>query len=161
LSPLPSPVTEERSAPAALRWHRILVAEDNSMASHLLAGRLQQFCDRIDIVANGQEAAAAVAEVLMHGLQFDLILINSLMPALDGLVATQRIRKLGFKGPIIGLIANNTPDDLMVALDAGCDDAVSKSFELDDLIAKMRRHAKPTRSTRTPAKAVPDRHGIE
>ena len=68
----------------------------------------------------------------------DLILLDVLMPRMDGLTAARRLRAAGRRVPILMLTARDTVGDRVTGLDAGADDYLVKPFELDELLARIR-----------------------
>jgi len=68
----------------------------------------------------------------------DLILLDVLMPRMDGLTAARRLRASGLRTPILMLTARDTVGDRVTGLDAGADDYLVKPFELDELLARIR-----------------------
>ncbi|MFI9721302.1 response regulator transcription factor [Streptomyces sp. NPDC052396] len=70
--------------------------------------------------------------------QVDLIMLDVLMPRMDGLTAARRLRASGVTTPILMLTARDTVGDRVTGLDAGADDYLVKPFELDELLARIR-----------------------
>ncbi len=136
---------EEGSATAeallAARHPRVLLAEDNRV-NRLVATRMaEKLGCRVDAVADGAAALAAVAQGSDDG-GYDLVLMDVMMPEMDGLAATRAIRAL--PGPIagvkvIGLSANAFRSDETAALEAGMDGFVTKPVTLAQLAHAMAR----------------------
>jgi len=80
----------------------------------------------------------AVALATLRDTTFDLIILDVMMPHLDGLETCRRIRARGDRVPILMLTAATAVDDRVDGLDAGADDYMSKPFALDELLARMR-----------------------
>ncbi|MBX9699428.1 MAG: response regulator, partial [Acetobacteraceae bacterium] len=107
------------AAPKEMPRLRILLAEDNSTNRLVLTHRLQQMGHLTDAVADGREALEAV---LVR--RYDLIIMDMMMPGMDGLEATRAIRALPgpqSRLPIIGLTAAAMPEDEAACLEAGMD----------------------------------------
>ncbi len=138
-----APAEESRNAPIR-RWNRILVADDSPMVCHLIAAKLKRFCIRVDVVADGLQAVAAVLECLSGSTPFELILMDAKMPNMDGLDATRRIRESGFTGPVIAMTASDLDEDRTAAIEAGSNDFVLKPFNWLTLFTKMRRLVPPS-----------------
>jgi two-component system response regulator MprA len=83
--------------------------------------------------ADGLDALARVAEE-----EPELIVLDVLMPRMDGLTAARRLRAEGARTPILMLTARDTVGDRVTGLDAGADDYLVKPFELDELLARVR-----------------------
>ena len=82
---------------------------------------------------DGLDALARVAEE-----EPELIVLDVLMPRMDGLTAARRLRAEGARTPILMLTARDTVGDRVTGLDAGADDYLVKPFELDELLARVR-----------------------
>ena len=110
----------------------LIVEDDRRMASLLergLAGEGHQVC----VAANGQlglEYALARS--------FDVILLDMLLPAIDGLEVTRRLRERGSRTPIVAVTAKDAPRDAVRGLDAGADDYLKKPFAFEELLARIR-----------------------
>jgi len=104
---------------------RVLVAEDNHINSLLINRYLTAWLIDTTLVGNGKEAVAAIEKD-----QFDLIIMDTRMPEMDGFQAAQIIRKeMGVKTPILSLSATVLEEDIKQALESGMNDTMSKPFE--------------------------------
>lgn len=120
--------------PASLR---ILLAEDNVVNQRLAQLLLERLSQTADIVSNGIEAVNAAAQ-----LPYDLILMDVLMPEMDGLDATREIRARLPKERqprIVAMTANALSGDRERCLAAGMDDYISKPVQLEELAAIIQR----------------------
>ncbi len=117
---------------------RILVAEDNPVNAQVTEQMLRNLGHDVIVAENGQ----AVLALWQQG--FDLILMDCLMPIMDGYDATRRIRSLerdaGRRIPIVALTANAMNDERDKCLAAGMDDYLAKPIRLKDLDRMLRRH---------------------
>ncbi|MCT2592820.1 response regulator transcription factor [Streptomyces sp. N2-109] len=82
------------------------------------------------------DGADALEQAAAH--QPELIILDVLMPRMDGLTAARRLRAAGVRVPILMLTARDTVGDRVTGLDAGADDYLVKPFELDELLARIR-----------------------
>ncbi len=126
-----------KAAMGPLSGH-MLIVEDNEINQMLIAAYLDQFGLTHDIAVNGQEAVTKVQEG-----KFDVVLMDIMMPVMDGLEATRHIRALGgslAKVPIIALTANAMKGDREGYLAAGMDGYVSKPINAADLFTALSDH---------------------
>ena len=114
---------------------RVLVAEDTPGNQRLIAAWLAAFGCRTDIAANGVEAVE-----MATANEYDVVLMDVMMPEMDGLEATRVIRAVGFtRLPIIALTASVTTDDRERVEAAGLDDFLSKPIDSDQLQAILHK----------------------
>jgi len=127
--PAVAPVTTvERVAPGALK---VLVADDNALNQNLLRRLVVKLGHNVDVVSNGREAVAAVAQT-----PYDAVLMDVLMPEMDGLEAAEAICRRWTKGTrprLIALTALAGPGDQDRCLKAGFDDYMIKPVHLEQL----------------------------
>jgi signal transduction histidine kinase/DNA-binding response OmpR family regulator len=135
-SPGDSKAPEYDSTMAARHPLRILVAEDNLINQKVLRVMLGRLGYDADVVSDGKEAVAALAQ-----LPYDVVLMDVQMPELDGLEATRRIRaETGRRQPqVIAMTANAMAGDREKCLEAGMDDYVSKPIRVDQLMAALEK----------------------
>ncbi len=136
VAPTASAPANTTAAPVVLQADtRILLVEDNPINCMVMSGMLKRLGGAAPTVAvNGEEALARMAEA-----SFDLILMDSQMPVMDGLEATRRLRSQGFTLPIIGVSAGAMDEERRAMLDAGVNDYVLKPVELHALAAVLER----------------------
>ncbi|SCK05470.1 two-component system, OmpR family, response regulator MprA [Streptomyces sp. WMMB 322] len=103
----------------------------------------------------GTELAGDGLEALEKAASYgpDLILLDVLMPRMDGLSVARRLRDTGRRTPILMLTARDTVGDRVTGLDAGADDYLVKPFELDELLARIRALLRRTSYAREQAGA--------
>ncbi len=137
------PASEGESHPAPLRLHadqpRILVVDDDSVNRKLILRMIEKIGARVEVVASGEEALAAVRES-----EFDLILMDVQMPGMDGLETTRKIREIegasGRHTPISAVTANSAAGDRDQCFEAGMDDYLCKPIRLEALEDLIDRH---------------------
>lgn len=112
---------------------RILVVEDNELIAETLADVLQEQHYVVDIALDG-EAGWQQAEAF----NYDLILLDLMLPKLDGISLCKRLRSSGYGKPILMLTARDSSADKIVGLDSGADDYVIKPFDVNELAARIR-----------------------
>jgi two-component system, sensor histidine kinase and response regulator len=130
----PAGPTPEAPMPAL----RVLLAEDNRINQVLAVSLLERAGHRVDAVANGIEAVAAVGKI-----PYDVVLMDVHMPEMDGLEATAAIRRLGGahgRVPIIALTANAMPGDRERFIAAGMDDYIAKPIVIDQFLDTVRKY---------------------
>ena len=116
---------------------RILVAEDNQINQVLTVAILEREGHRVDTVANGAEAVAAVAR-----FPYDLVLMDVHMPEMDGIEATRQIRALPepwCRIPVIAVTANAMEGDREYLIGRGMDDYMAKPVDIAELVRMVRR----------------------
>ena len=112
---------------------RVLVVDDDQDVRESLRRALGYAGYEVATAANGADALRAVARSPV-----DLIILDVLMPMLDGLGACQALRKRGDDTPVLVLTARDAVDDRVAGLDAGADDYLVKPFAREELIARLR-----------------------
>jgi len=121
---------------------RVLIVEDERKISAYVKRGLEEQGYAVDAVYTGQEALDwAVAA------PYDLIVLDILLPELDGLSVCRELRRLGLRTPILMLTARDTVDNRVDGLDAGADDYLVKPFALKELLARLRALARRTNDT--------------
>jgi two-component system response regulator MprA len=111
----------------------ILVVEDDHAVRDALERALSFEGYTVDVARDG-----AVALSMIREGEYDLIVLDVMMPHLDGLETCRRIRAGGDDIPILMLTARTAVNDRVEGLDAGADDYVAKPFSLDELLARIR-----------------------
>jgi two-component system, OmpR family, response regulator MprA len=112
---------------------RVLVAEDDKSVRDSLVRALTFEGYDVTTAADGAEALMAVLDT-----QPDVILLDVLMPHVDGLTACRKLRERGDRTPVLMLTARHEVSDRVAGLDAGADDYLVKPFALDELLARLR-----------------------
>jgi len=113
---------------------KILVVDDERAVRESLRRALELEGYEIDLAADGQEAL----DRLDSDAQPDALVLDVLMPGVDGLEVARTIRRAGNRVPILMLTARTQVEDRVEGLDAGADDYVTKPFALEELLARLR-----------------------
>jgi two-component system, OmpR family, response regulator MprA len=122
---------------------KILVVDDERAVRDSLRRALELQGYEVDLAADGAEALAR----LESNGQVDAVLLDILMPVMDGIEVCRQIRRSGNAVPVLMLTARDAVGDRVEGLDAGADDYVVKPFALEELLARVRallRRASPT-----------------
>jgi DNA-binding response OmpR family regulator len=112
---------------------RLLLVEDEHKISAYVKRGLEEQGYAVDAVFNGHEALEWA-----EAAEYDVIVLDILLPELDGLSVCRDLRGRGDNTPILILTARDTVDDRVVGLDAGADDYLVKPFALKELLARLR-----------------------
>ena len=143
----PDPM-EEKRAPDLKGLH-LLLAEDNELNAEIAVTLLEEQGAKITAVTNGKEALEAIQNAAPR--TYDAILMDVMMPEMNGLEATRCIRAFEGKGPdegtpIIAMTANVFADDVKACLDAGMNSHVGKPLDMKILMAEILKYTNRTRS---------------
>jgi CheY-like chemotaxis protein len=130
-----------RSRDSAIEGRRILVVEDDVRNVFALTSILEPRGATVQIARNGREALAALeASLAAPALAIDLVLMDVMMPEMDGLTATRELRKRDVwkKLPVIALTAKAMKDDQEQCLAAGANDYMAKPLDVEKLLSLVR-----------------------
>jgi two-component system response regulator MprA len=114
---------------------KILVVDDEQPLREALERALKVEHYEVETVENG---ARALERMKTGGHEIDAIVLDVLMPGIDGLEVCRRLRASGDKTPVLMLTARVEVEDRVAGLDAGADDYVTKPFDLEELLARLR-----------------------
>ena len=134
-------IRKARHRDALLEGRRILIVEDDVRNVYALTNILEPRGALIQIARNGQEALDALEKSSADDVsKIDLVLMDVMMPVMDGLTATRAIRKNPDwkKLPIITLTAKAMPDDQQRCIDAGANDYMAKPLDVEKLLSLVR-----------------------
>ena len=112
---------------------RILVVEDEPEAAAVLAKGLREHTFAVDTAADGRAALEYIAVN-----DYDLVILDILLPGATGLEVCRRVRRSGAAVPILMLTARGEPDQRVEGLDAGADDYLPKPYHFPELLARIR-----------------------
>jgi two-component system response regulator MprA len=113
--------------------HRVLIVDDDRAIRESLARALELEGYEVDVVVDG---VAALARTRREA--FDALVVDVMMPGVDGLGVCRVLRADGDRTPVLMLTARVETPDRVAGLDAGADDYLPKPFELDELLARLR-----------------------
>ena len=111
----------------------MLVVDDDKAVRESLRRSLEFNGYAVSLAADGAEALAGIG-----GIAPDVVVMDVMMPRLDGIEATKSLRKAGNDVPILVLTARDAVGDRVEGLDAGADDYLTKPFALQELLARLR-----------------------
>jgi two-component system response regulator MprA len=114
---------------------RILVVDDERAVRESLQRALELEGYDIELAADGREALARLENGEPHP---DAVILDVLMPVVDGREVCRRLRRSGNGGPVLMLTARDEIENRVAGLDAGADDYVPKPFALEELVARIR-----------------------
>ncbi len=112
---------------------RILIVEDEKKVASFIKRGLEEEEFDVDVAYDGDSGVE-----MAHAKQYDLILMDVMLPKKDGLSAIKDIRALNISAPILCLTAKDTVEDIVAGLDIGSDDYLTKPFAFSELIARVR-----------------------
>lgn len=112
---------------------RILIVEDEATLARTLAHYLQEQGHAPDVAHDGEEGLS-----LAETGSYDLIILDLLLPRLDGMEVIRRLRNETISTPVLMLTAKDSVNDKVLGLDAGADDYLTKPFALAELLARVR-----------------------
>jgi DNA-binding response OmpR family regulator len=112
---------------------RVLLAEDDHRLAASLRRSLVEARMAVDVVHDGEEALAAGSAT-----PYDAIVLDVMLPLLNGFDVTRSLRDLRVESPILMLTARDSVDDRVAGLDAGADDYLVKPFALREVLARLR-----------------------
>jgi DNA-binding response OmpR family regulator len=121
----------------------ILVVEDEPSLQETLAYNLQKQGYSVETSGNGREALETARR-----LKPDLLLLDIMLPGLDGVEVCKTLRREGFHSPVIMLTARDDEIDRVVGLEIGADDYVTKPFSMRELIARVKAQLRRSETLR-------------
>lgn len=113
---------------------RILVVEDQTKMANFLKKGLNEVGYAVDVAESGTSAESFMAQ----GGEYDLVILDVMLPDQNGIDTARHLRRDGYEGPIMMLTALSTTKDKIVGLDAGADDYLTKPYSFDELLARVR-----------------------
>lgn len=124
---------------------RILIIEDDRSMAELLKKGLEEENQVVSVARDGP-AGLELSEVY----QFDVVVLDWMLPRMDGLEVARRLRKNGSSAPILMLTARDAVPDIVKGLDAGADDYLTKPFSFAEFLARLRALSRRPKSSVAP-----------
>jgi DNA-binding response OmpR family regulator len=124
---------------------RVLVVEDEKRIARFLKKGLEEESYAVDVASDGPAALDWIA-----GASYDLILLDVMLPGLNGFEVCHILRQRGIATPILMLTARDDVDDRVAGLDVGADDYLPKPFAFKELLARMRALTRRSVTLATP-----------
>ncbi len=112
---------------------RILVVEDEKKVAGFIKRGLEEESYAVDVVHDGEEG-----QDLAESGEYDVIILDVMLPKKDGIELLKRIRDKGVNTPVLLLTARDAVEDRVKGLDSGADDYLTKPFAFEELIARLR-----------------------
>jgi two-component system OmpR family response regulator len=132
---------------------RVLIVEDEAKMAGLIRRGLEREGIAADVAGNGEEALWRAQAV-----DYDAIVLDLMLPGIDGLEVCGRLREAGVWSPILMLTARDAVRDRVAGLDRGADDYLTKPFSYAELLARLRALARRGRPARPSELSVGDLH---
>jgi two-component system OmpR family response regulator len=130
---------------------RVLIVEDERKLAELLARGLREEGHAADIAGDGEKAVW-----MAQAARFDVIVLDVMLPGLDGFEVCRRLRAQDVWTPVLMLTAREAVEDRVAGLDAGADDYLAKPFAFDELLARLRALTRRAPTERPTSLAVDD-----
>jgi two-component system, OmpR family, copper resistance phosphate regulon response regulator CusR len=130
---------------------RVLLVEDEPRIAGFIAKGLRERAYAVDVARDGEEALyyAGVNE-------YDLVILDVMLPIKDGYGVCRELRGSGFRSPILMLTARDAVDDRVAGLDSGADDYLTKPFDFKELLARLRALSRRSTQIRSDVIQVAD-----
>ena len=112
---------------------KVLVVEDDRKVAGFIEQGLREEGYVVDVAGDGEEAT-----MLAHVYEYDIVLLDIVLPKKNGFQVATELRREGRNVPILMLTSRDSVEDVVRGLDAGADDYLPKPFHFDELLARMR-----------------------
>ncbi|MEO0970467.1 MAG: response regulator transcription factor, partial [Cyanobacteria bacterium J06639_18] len=112
---------------------RILIVEDDEFISEPIVKALREQHYTVDVTEDGEKGWE-----LANALTYDLIVLDVMLPNLDGITLIRQARSQNILSPIILLTSQESSNNKVIGLDAGADDYITKPFDLQEFLARVR-----------------------
>lgn len=112
---------------------RLLVVEDDPRLAHVIARGLREEAYAVDVSATGEDA---IVQAVVNS--YDAIVLDVMLPGIDGMGVVATLRRRGIRTPVLMLTARDAITDRIAGLDHGADDYLVKPFDFGELLARLR-----------------------
>lgn len=112
---------------------KVLVVEDEVKVSNFIMRGLEEEGYTVDVAEDGKKGLE-----LIKTQEYDVVLLDLMIPEIDGLEVLKRMRQEGIETPVLIITAKSTKEDVIKGLDTGSDDYLTKPFSFDELLARIR-----------------------
>jgi heavy metal response regulator len=130
---------------------RLLVVEDEKKVASFLKKGLEEEYYAVDVAYDGEEALH-----MIEVYDYDLVLLDIMLPKVDGMAVLRQIRGALNPVPILMLTAKDSVKDIVEGLDSGCDDYLTKPFAFSELLARIRSLLRRDREAKDPVLQLED-----
>jgi two-component system copper resistance phosphate regulon response regulator CusR len=131
---------------------RILVVEDDRKVASFISQGLTEEGHTVEVAKDGPTAL----ELLVHGPPHDLVVLDVMLPGLDGFAVLRSARAQKVRAPVLMLTARDSVADKVAGLDLGADDYLTKPFSFDEFLARVRALLRRAEARREPILRVAD-----
>ncbi|HXH72758.1 MAG TPA: heavy metal response regulator transcription factor [Mariprofundaceae bacterium] len=130
---------------------KILVVEDEERVAHFIQKGLKEEGHAVDMSYDGEDG-----EFLAEVNEYDLIILDLMLPKKSGITVCRELRDRGVATPILMLTARDSVEDKVRGLDAGADDYMAKPFAFEELLARVRALLRRRSESKTPTLKIAD-----
>jgi DNA-binding response OmpR family regulator len=135
--------------------HRILLVEDDATLRFIIKDNLEINHYQVDVAEDGENALH-----LFNSEQYALIILDVMLPKIDGFAVAREIRRINEQVPLLFLTARSMTEDRITGLTIGGDDYITKPFSMEELLLKMRIFLRRSSNIVLPVSTM-DRQGIK
>lgn len=128
-----------------VEFMKLLVVEDSKHLREDLAKALRHTGHAVDVAADGEEGLWLAKENL-----YDAVVLDIMMPRMDGLTVLTEMRRVGIQSPVLLLTARNAVEDRVMGLRGGADDYLGKPFDLSEFLARVEALCRRAHGQRSP-----------
>jgi DNA-binding response OmpR family regulator len=123
---------------------KVLIVEDEVKVANFISKGLEEEGYTVEVAYDGKKGIE-----LIQGFTFDVVLLDLMIPEVDGLEVLKNIRARGIDTPVLIITAKSSKADVIKGLDTGSDDYLTKPFSFDELLARMRALLRRSRKSDT------------